>query len=153
MTARIPDSIELFNSNLGEGKYLGSPVVVDEIIRETLGTVNAMRIRQADGETINTANEIGDLCRGFQEIFYGQVKGYTPSVWHRPSGVGQCLVTYCHIGGTSADAVYRMATRMVKEYVSAYSKFERDEMEDMEFDIEIQRIAEFYTKILVGSSI
>jgi len=150
----IPDSIEMFSLGLGPGKpYLGTPSVVEKIIRHALERVIVIRREQIEGKNVEAHKAVDNLAKMLQEVFYGKTDGFIPSAWHRPSSLGVALVERAKIGGKVDDAAYRLALRMMKEFLTAYAKFEVDEMEDADFDAEVQRIVTFYTKIFSGATL
>jgi hypothetical protein len=154
MVTQTPDSIELFKVGLKDGiNYLGTPSVVEKILRNTLNRVMDYRHKQLNGEAVDVSSVVDALAKAIQSVFDGKVDGFHPSPWHKPSAIGVALVERSKMGGSPEDAIYRLALRMIVEFLRAYSAFEDDKMEDAAFDAEVQRIVEFYTKILVGVSL
>lgn len=149
---QIPDSDGLFHAGLSPGvDYLGSPRVVNRILRGALRAIVDFRGRNLAGGDV--AAEAGRIAAGLQSIFYGQDAEYQGSHWHRPSGLGRALVERAGIGGDAADAVERLMLRMIAEYGKAYSLFESGVTSYEALIAEGDRIVNFYVRILVGASL
>ncbi len=148
----IPDSNELFETGLGSGKpYLGSPGVVEQIVRHYLLDINAVRSGQAKGLAGDHERAIRDLADGVQKVFYGQDDRFQPFAWNRENTLGRALVDQCGIGGETSDAVFRMALRIARDYLRNLSAFEDDRIGDDYFKAEIDKMVALYTGILVGN--
>lgn len=149
----LVDSDALLHAGFGDGlHYLGSPMVVDAILRDALQRVSAMRVAQLKGGP-QPAVGIRDLAVELQRIFYGQSHGvYQSSAWNSPEQLGRALVERCGIGGDVSDAAMRASVRMVKEFVSDLVAHEQDELTEEEMQAAVDALLSKYTRIFVGSS-
>lgn len=149
----LVDSDALLHAGFGEGQhYLGSPMVVDAILRDALQRVAAMRVAQLKGGP-HPADGIRDLAAELQRIFYGQSQGgYQSSAWNSPDQLGRALVERCWVGGDVSDAAMRAAVRMVKEFVSDLVAHEQDGLTEAEMQTAVDALLSKYTRIFVGSS-
>jgi len=150
----IPDSIEMTKLGLGsdEKPYLGSPSVVEGLLRDALANVILIRERQLSGENLDWKAEISKVAVAMQDIFYGRNDVYRPSPWNSEKHLGVALVDRAGIGGSTVDAVFRLMLNMFGEALTAYSKFEADENGgDDEFVYSIDDLVVKYVSGLVGA--
>lgn len=146
------DSDALLNSGLGPGKpYLGSPRVVDGVLRDALQRVTAMRAAQLKTGA-DPVPGIRELAAELQRVFYGQDPRFLASAWNGPGSLGEALVNQCGIGGEAEDAAERAAIRMVKEFVSDMVSHEHDRLSEPEMQGAVDDLIAKYTRIFVGSA-
>lgn len=112
----LPETNEILKTGLTSGKpYLGTPSVVDGIIRDYLHQLAKLRHAQLMD---NASLEDGLLkaATALQVTLYGGDSKYLPSTWNTERLLGRFLVDRCGIGGETADAVKRAAIHLASEF-------------------------------------
>ena len=146
------DSDALLNAGLDAGKaYLGSPRVVDAILRDALQRVAAIRADQLKTGA-DPMPEIRSLAAELQRTFYGQDPSFLASAWNSPGSLGEALVNQCGVGGDIEDAAERAAIRMVREFLSDLVAHEHDALDEPAMHGAIDALLGKYTAIFVGSA-
>ena len=148
----IPDSEALFDSGLGGGKpFLGSPVVVDRLLRDVLHKVTEMRgaslVSGADPQP-----GLRQICADLQTVFYGADSRYQASSWNSPEHLGRMLVEQHGIGGDVTDAVARVILRMIRDFVIDLRGYEEDRLTEAQAQASTDALLLKFTRIFVGSS-
>lgn len=147
----LPDSEALFDSGLGGGKpYLGSPAVVDQLLRDALHQVTVLRREQLESGA-DPVPGILQIGADLQAVFYGSDTRYQASAWNSPKHLGRMLVGQCGIGGEVDDAVARAATRMVRDFVTDLVANEEDALTDDQLRVSVDDLLQKYTQIFVGA--
>lgn len=142
----LPDSDALIEAGPTRGKpYLGSPGVVDQILRHALFDVLAAR-RAGDDLVEHVKTKAADLAR----VFLGQDSSYQASYWNREQGLATALVERCDIGGETSDAVMRLFVRMYREFIEDMASHEHERLSDEQFQQSIGALLVKYTHILIG---
>lgn len=150
--AKIPDSTELFEIGLGSGKpYLGSPEIVEQILRNYILDIHHLRVAQVKGDERDPVQDIPALATGLQKVFYGQDDRFQAFPWNRENVLGRMLVEQAGIGGDTSDAVYRVGIRIAKEYMQNLNAFEDDRISEDYFKAELDKMVALYTRVLVGN--
>ena len=104
----LPETNEILNTGLGSGKpYLGSPKIVQAIIREYLHDLSTLRSEQVQ-RGADPVPQIKGMAERLQQVFYGKDDRYQAFAWNRESSLGRALVEDCDIGGDASDAVFRL---------------------------------------------
>jgi hypothetical protein len=143
----IPDSEVLFDSGLGGGKpYLGSPAVVDQLLREALHRVTVLRREQLESGA-DPVPGILQIGADLQAVFYGADTRYQASAWNSPKHLGRMLVGQCGIGGDVSDAVARAATRMTRDFITDLVASEQGRMTEAEFQASTDALLLKFTQI------
>lgn len=141
---------EILETGLKPGKpYLGTPSVVEGVIREYLGDLKDLRIRQLEDGS-DTVPAMKDLARRFQAVFYGEDDRYLPYAWNRPNLLGRALVDVCGIGGEVDDAVARLAGRIARDFFRISIDFENDQIDEGELQEKLDALVSLFTKVLLG---
>lgn len=149
----IPETDEILNTGLGSGRpYLGSPKVVDGILREYLSDLVSIRTAQVERGD-DPVPKIIEIAKGLQSVFYGLDARFQPFAWNKPGSLGAALVNDCGIGGEVDDAVYRLAVRIAKEHLSDLVAYEAGRMDDEHIRQSIDDLLKRYTVILSGAMI
>jgi hypothetical protein len=152
MATQIPDSIELTTFGLsGSTRYLGSPSVVQDVLKMFLASLQAIREEQIHDATVDVQARVAQRARQMQSIFYGHSSAFTYTPWFSADHLGRALVEKAKLGGDRGDAVYRLFLRIAREYLTAYVAFESDRMSDDAFQQEINRILRLYSHVLLAS--
>lgn len=147
----LPETNEILNTGLGSGKpYLGSPKIVQAIIREYLHDLNTLRSEQVQRGT-DPVPQIKGLAERLQQVFYGKDDRYQAFAWNRETSLGRALVETCDIGGDASDAVFRLGVRMAKEYLRDLVAYENGTLDDAGIQTEIDSLIRRYTLILSGA--
>ena len=147
----LPETNEILRTGLGSGKpYLGSPKVVESIVREYLNDLTTLRTEQVQ-RGADPVSSIDGLAQHMQAVFYGEDETYQPFAWNRETSLGQALLRDCDIGGETSDAVYRLALRMAKEYLGDLVAYENGTVDDDSFQAAIDELVHRYTLILSGT--
>ncbi len=150
--AKLPETNEILKTGLSDEKpYLGSPGVVSGIVREYLHELTTIRSEQVQNEA-DAMPLIDAAAKRLQGVFYGEDDGYLPYAWNRESSLGLALVRDADIGGETGDAVYRLAVRMAKEFLSDLIAYENDTLDDEHFRKAVDALDRRYTMMLSGAS-
>ncbi len=141
---------EILNTGIGGGKpYLGSPVVVQGIIRHYLFDLTSARTSQVqDGS--DPVMETRKLATGVQDVFYGKDDRFLSFAWNKPGSLGKFLVERCGIGGEYDDAVFLLALRIAKEHFGNLVMYENDSISDEQMQSSIDDLIKKYTPLLCG---
>lgn len=143
----MPDSSALIDSaDLSGRPFLGSPVVVDQILRHALHDV--IECRKVDGDVVGL---VKSKCNELQEIFLGRSNDYHASFWNRETSLGAALVNRSDIGGDTSDAVLRLFVRFFRLFIEDMVSFEQDRISEDDFQKEVDALLRKYTHILIGS--
>lgn len=94
---------------------------------------------------------ISDACKQFQNVFYGKNDKYLAFAWNREDQLGNALVHGCEIGGSTSDAVERLAVRIAREYLTDLVANEDSNLSDAELQKTVDKILNFYPPILCGA--
>jgi hypothetical protein len=152
MTTKIPDSVELSTFGLSsETRYLGSPSVVEDVLKMYLASINAIRQEQLHGVPIDVQAKVTEQAKRMQSVFYGHSSAFTYTPWFSVDHLGRALVEKAKLGGDRGDAVYRLFLHIACEYLTAYVAFESDRMSDEDFQKVINRILRLYMHVLLAS--
>lgn len=150
--AGIPETNEILETGLGSGKpYLGSPKVVESILREYLFDLTSMRSAQLENGS-DPLPRVKELSEALQKVFYGEDERYQSYAWNKPESFGRYLVEGCGIGGETSDAVSRVGFRIAKEYLKDLVDHERDILDELEMQASVDRIIKKYTSIFMGNT-
>lgn len=148
---QIPDSIEMTLLGLTADKpSLGSPVVVDGLLRGLLKMVTELRVEQLEGRRQDLAEPLQAEAKRLQQIFYGRDGSYSMTPWFSERHLGRGLVERAEMGGEASDAVERLMLRMVDEFLDIYLPFENDEIPEEELPWRIDGLVEFYQAAVMG---
>lgn len=151
--APIPDSNGMFFQGLGldEKPYLGSPSVVEHILRAALNGLVALRTRQIHGEAVDIVGEVSSIALSLQDVFYGGDPRFRHFPWLSVRHLGKALVEQSGVGGDPGDALERVMLKMCMEFMQAYIDFESNEDGgDEEFRAETDRLVAFYITTVLG---
>lgn len=112
----LPETNEMLKTGLTSGKpYLGTPSVVDGILRAYLHKLAQLRASQ-----LQTGAQLEDgllkAATDLQITLYGGDDKYLPSTWNTERLLGRFLVERCQMGGETADAVKRAAIRLASDF-------------------------------------
>jgi len=147
----IPDSIEMTLLGLTADKpSLGSPTVVNDLLRGLLKLVTELRAEQLQGRRQDILGPIQDEVRRLQDVFYGRDIRYAMTPWFSEKHLGRALVEGAGMEGEAADAVERLLLRMVSEFLDIYLPFENDELPEQELPWRIDALVEFYQAAVMG---
>lgn len=148
---QIPDSDALIEDGPSTSKpYLGSPAVVDGILRHVLYDITAARRAQLEQGTDVTPIVLAQ-AENLQRIFYGQDGSYQAFAWNSPRHLGRALVESAGIGGSTDDAVKRASVRMIRDFVQDMVAHEEGRLAEAQFHAAIDALLSKFTRIFVGS--
>lgn len=148
--APLPDTHEIARIGLDADKpFLGSPTVVETLLRDLMAQVTTARGAQlADGTDPMPTLEAA--AQRFQTVFYGQDPAYRGSPWNSPRHLGRALVEQAGMGGDREDAVYRLAVRVMAEVARIVAEFEADKLTDQQVQDAIDAAVDLYRGALMG---
>lgn len=147
----IPDSIEMTRLGLTADKpSLGSPTVVNDLLRGLLKLVTELRVEQLEGKRQDLVAPLQAEARRLQDVFYGRDSSYALTPWFSERHLGRALVDGAGMEGDAADAVERLLLRMISEFLDIYLPFENDELPEQELPWRIDALVEFYQAALMG---
>lgn len=143
---QLPETNEILNTGLKAGTpYLGTPSVVDKILRQFLHSLNELRADPASLATGLMAN-----ARRLQDVFYGQTEHYLGGSFHREIGIGAFLVNDCKIGGDTSDAVVRAGIRLAKSFFEIAVQFEADHIDEQGMQEKVDALLATWGKVFLG---
>lgn len=148
----IPDSDALIESGLSAEKpFLGSPSVIDGLLRHVLFDIAAARGAQIErGEDVIPV--VYQKADELQRVLYGQDPAYQPSAWNSPDHLGRALVEDCGIGGDTGDAVRRATVRMIRDFIIDLAAHEEDRLSEQQMQAAVDDLIAKFTRIFVGAS-
>ena len=150
INSRIPEPNTILDTGLGNGlPYLGSPSVVNGIIRQYIKDLTDLRSKAVESGD-DLSDQVADLANKMQDVFYGHDRNYLSSAWHKESSLGQSLVDGSWVGGETHDAAFRACLRMAKEYLTDLISFEDDRISEAQMKASVDDIIARYTAIFTG---
>ena len=130
--------------------YLGTPSVVESLVRGVIGDVMSLRRRQLEGNQVDLRQQFTLLGLKLQDTFYGRDESFEPFHWNQPSQLGRSIARDAGLGGAEEDAVMRLAAKMIEEFVPHYLQFEAQKLSDSEFRASVDALVSRYRDILLG---
>lgn len=149
---KIPETNEILNTGLRPGKpYLGSPVVVEDVVREYLADLNEIRTKQVSSG-VDPVPLIQSCADRLQDTFYGKSDRFQVSAWHREKSLGKALVEGAGIGGDTSDAVSRVGLRIAKEFYRDLIAYEDGRIADEAMKSEVNKLVSLYVRVFLGGN-
>lgn len=160
MTKRDPRSVEGslarvqdrgreqgFESFAVEGVHLGSPDVVDGLVRQFLGEVIAARIDVHTDKITPEAcqHRIESAASKYAGIFMGKDPDYAPSSWNTPAQLGAFIAANYANAGPPDQAVNALFLRLAADTMILAQEHEEEAVDD--------EVAEFRTDALVEGAV
>ena len=143
---------EILNTGLSTGRpYLGSPKVVEGVLREYLVDLTSLRTAHVEKGEDMLPHLLGQ-AKLIQDIFYGADARFLPFAWNKPESLGAALVNECGIGGEISDAVIRVAVRIAKEFLSDLIAFEEGRIDESHMQVSVDELVKRYSAILSGAA-
>lgn len=85
MEANAQDGLRLVADTVGAGNYLGSPTVVDHLLRDFMAGALSILAEFEDGRAGDEGAaeaRVHELAKRYEAIFLGEDEGYVPMPWN-----------------------------------------------------------------------
>lgn len=133
-----------------EKPYLGSPGVLDKLLRDIIATVAELTQKKARGEAVDSESELNRLTDEFQKTVYGHNEAYVASPWNSPAHLGRYLVERVYLGGKEDDAAKRLADAYIRSFLVPYIAYAEGKIEDSTLESIIDKHTRTYVSHLQG---